>query len=1370
MLHFRSYKRLHRASSIRFLFRSLDQHATLRSVAQSDATSATSSHCAVSSVEHSDLTPRVESFQGVTDKPSEVDKSNEVCQDAEPVENPTKYIVAETPLLPLQGNSNEEQPAERSSRSGILLVKKKTSPFSLASVRVPLKPQDPNIFDFVDDDPVEKSDLYERVKQRRRREDVKSGSVVKSKAVKLVNDAQRDCSNHREEGTSKTSKSSKNVSAKTGSEATRQKKPRMKRGRGKMLLKEAWEVDEDRNSQLIDTASTASLGESLNAACPNVGPRVDESPTNTRKHSNVSHEDGNAEACSIESRMKDISDQAELATDDGPLENLATSLPKEVCIDDKHDAELISEPEAIPSQDNLEGSVVYKESPGLETDKPFKHEDAESSRLLNDSSASDVVPPSVSSSSTPFHGPINPMESPLYEKCNLSTGFEAITGSACVSDAESRESVNIAAYSSIGDHIKSQSNGESCSRSQEASRNLYSETRGSENVQAIISNSGCSLSIAAAEEPLTDDRPKDPEACTDSILNGTAFDHSVSKNAPKIVSCHDKYAISDTEKDPTALDNAEIIAQEMELENVLVECKVVNKQSEECRLSEVQDPSAGQTKEGADGKDERGEQTSTGSTPSLCDEELFSQGTYFDDGVLGKSLEDTEDPCCMQISEGIQSHSMVLEHNTEVAEYPRKILGKSLESSTDDNTQPSISILVKKQFESEIDGLISETALKPDACSGEKPIAGAIHARPEVDAFTQTIEEARVSSACQTEFAETLVKQGDAGDHAEMISVACQTIAFDEHEHDTEGVAVQRQKMSKALTMSQACQTVKSSFINLSGEDYSPMSNERGIDNVNAASSCSQCKRRVSKVPKDVFETVRKNIQDAVARADSSIMSKGIDVPVNFTVSDQKIKVDTTTESESEMLESQTSACIRIERLNFVPIWMTSDEEFSPKDDKNGSILESKRDIRTSKRNLLKRFTNKSLKCKAKKDDDCRPPTDRKHNMEIDVDPEEEEDAESAEVSSNIIRKCNNESEKEEHANVEVRENVKENGEVEKDVNEIDTNDIILPTPPSEILKNFTTDITTVSSKAANPVIASGTMFVASQGSSSTHAKAANDIDSDSLPSEYKLGNGDSIGTPVSSLSDPIYESCEGKPGSASFRAEEAERELFQVENVAVGKSSGKSLRLKRKSKRQLVKSSGNSSSSKKAKLNADCLLVNEPEGSSQECSRADKIDSVVDCSVDIDKNFPNSGVACPSPCKTGLEKSVESSMHSLDIMVDSLEGVSSQISCSYRSGRMPTQEEQVRKRLLKRGEEDSVSILEDKADNDLNLKSFAVLERREDIVLTDEAIAALDTPVCEEVQNSMVNEERAATDRSVAEGEDFNDDTGMVLVCFCFS
>ena len=1009
------------------IFCSLHQHASLRGSAQSDATSNTTSDCAESTIEHSDPTPSVKSFQGITDKPSEV------CQDAEPVKNPTKYIVAETPLLPLQGNSNEEQSSERSSRPGILLGKKKTSPFSLADVRAPLKPRDPNIFDFVDDDPLEKSDLYERVKQRRKREDVKSEvkgtkvSALRSKVVKLVDDVQSDCSSHCEECSTKTSKSSKNVCVIPSTEATRQEKPRMKRVKGKMLLKEAWEIDEEKNSQLIDTASTASHPESLNAPCASAGPRVDDSPTNPRKHSNISHKVGNAEACSTESKMKDIPDQVELAADDGPSENLAASLPKEVCIGDEQDAELISEREAIRSQDDLEGSIVYKESLGLEADKPFKHGDTKSSRLLNDSSESDVVPPSVSSSNTPCHGPINPMESPLYRKCSSSTGFEVITSSACVADVESRGSLNVAAYSSNRDHMKLQPNGESSSRSQEASMNLYSGTRGSENVQARNSNSDCVLSIAAAEEPLSDDRMKETEACSNKIPSETfAIDRSVSENVPESDPCLEEDAAMDTEKeDPSAVDNAKIIDKEMKLEKLLVECEVVHKQSKECRLGEVQEPFAGQVIEGADGEDEKGEQTSTGSTPSLGDEELFSQGTYFDDGVPGKNLEDTGDPCCTQISEGVQNHFMVLEHNAEVPDYLRKVSVKSFESSTDDNTQASISILVKERLESEIDGLKIETALKPGACNGETSITGTTHIKPKLDAFTQTLEESKVSSACQTDFAETLGKQSDTGDHAEMISVACQTPVFDEYEHNTERATVQWQKMSKTLTMSQACQTVKSCFVSLSVDDYSPISRECDIDNMNAVSSCSQCKGRVSNVPKDVFETVRRNIQEAVARGDSSIMSKGIDVPVNFTVSDQNIKTaDTKIESDSEMLESQTSACIRIERLSFVPIWVTSDDEFSPKDDRNGSILEPKRDIRTSKRNLLKNFTNKSLNCKAMKNDDFGSPTDRQHDIDIDFDAEEEEVAKNAKISSTIKRKNHNESEVEEHANGEKGENV----------------------------------------------------------------------------------------------------------------------------------------------------------------------------------------------------------------------------------------------------------------------------------------------------------------------------------------------------------
>ena len=1301
-------------------------------------------------IQRTDTVPRSDSCEGDKDDTSE------------PTENPTKYIVAETPMLPLQGNDTGEQlPENQTDNSGKTVGKKKTSPFSNVHVKAPLKTLDQNVFDFVDDDPLDKSDLCERVKQRRNKEGTELDNKLKPNIAK--SDGKR--SRHLERDSAAKNKSLKGATTKNDGNITRLKRPR--KGKGHQLLKEAWDADQEGSSQLIDTASTVNLTEKSTVSSEISSPRVNVIETESQESSVVSCTNESMKVASISIEAKEmLLTSAKHATttciENSPKGDLAASYPR-LSPTVETDALSVSLLDTALPQDNLEVSIVLEHNP--ETQKSLKHKDIERDRQVDILNGSDVVPPSASSPDVPFYGPINPMESPLYKNYKKPPGLESTSSSTHVDgvilgDSSIEKQVTV---TSVGEQLELQVDEDKYPKSHERmSMDLYSETGSTESKETVALP--CIKMAAEASHSLTNDIQEEIKVPTDSKPNAvSSIDQHMGKNALENGAGSDGDASCKVKmREIIVLDFNEekIVSNVPKSDRVLTEKKVIGEESSERRS--VEELPTEQDKKGTKGEDPEEGDISLDSTPSLC-EELYSQDTYLDSDIHEKSLKGTEDCFDIQSSVGVQSEGIVLEHGCGVTDDPRKASMLSVERSTeDDNTQASVSILAKENEGSVIDDMKTGAVLRNTECNYEKSTDVGMDLPSKVSDLSQTDIGTKVSSACQTEYYDILgIKKQTAVDSVSaMLSVACQTSPLDPGKNNPENESLQRCSRGNDFhMMSKGCQTVGTDLRSIPDEDCSLLARDCNIVNVNAASLCADCKRSACRVPINIFEIVRRNMQEAVARQGLSIVAGSTESPANFTKSDVNTKRDTDMPNVSEISKGHANAGIRVERLSFVPVWMTANpDEGNPRNHESTSPLKSARGIRTSKRNLLRKFINKSKKRHGR-----RTQVEKEGTSIAESDVDEEENPEKgcfdacedisiakADDVSNVKSINCRESRVEKNPHDEsLEKNSKNRKELDDQTGALQSNDVRLPTLLSETSNKVTSDVTTAHSKVTRSFPDPRGMIDAPlpigdrrEQSSAAQGNTVDRLDAVPLSSMSTPGTAvDKVETkpPVNGL---INDNRNGDCNSVDSKGEVALSSPLPQGKLANKKSKGRPLRLKRKSRRQFVKESANDCLSKKLKLSSDSCGTHEVGGDSQELSKSGTLESPTGLSVLSDEKPTDAEKACTPISSTGVKKSFDKTADSS--IVDSLQDIDSQILCDNHSSKTRPRKKKRRRNMIK--EEESVSSCKVKADRDVCELSFAVLEHKEDSILPPcEEISIIETPPCEEGQSQIKIDEEVA-------------------------
>ena len=1286
----------------------------------------------------------------------DADKPNELSKITETTEIPTKYIVAETPMLPLQGSDTEEQLTEFDGRkSGKTFGKKKTSPFSDVNIRAPLKTRDPNVFDFVDDDPLDNSDLCERVKQRRKKKDMQTDNKLWPKSVDSVIDVQGEGSRHLEQCGAKTSKTN-NSSKKNDDTAKRQRRPGKRKGKGMHLLEEAWDVDQE-SSQLIDTASTVNLSEPLSVSCTDEVPRlnaieVDSKVTSVATLADETNTTNEKDVNRVSTRSKRVnvtkSSKGDLVATDQE-ETFAvgeTARHKEASTIDETAAASTSPNEISLPRDESDVSLVHEPVP--ESNISRMHGNIGSDKhIMDNSGVSDVVPPSVSSFDAASYGPINPMESPLYKKGKMSPEFENDHISTHAVDVNTNGCIigKQAGAPSLGHEIGPFDPGKGTRARDRTSLSLCSETGNTEIEEAMNSSTPCSESVVVVSNVFADGMPKELEASTERKLTEVSpVCQDVSVDTLENSTHCNKTAGWNTsvkEAEVLDLDLENVEAMKVKSDEDLMETKLTCTQSEVTEIeASVQEPPAGRSDEGANNEDPIEGNISIDSTPSLCEEELYSQDTYFDGVVPGKSLEEARNSCDVQTSKETQSRSNNVSGRVSAGIDDSSMdLVKPFQGSTEgDSTQASASILAKENESGVISELGTEIVLKTE--KSITVVKGVQSIQSISNAFTQTPTAIKVSTSCQTEChdATGIRDQTDIDRHSSVVSVACQTSERDQYECTLEDVMRRDTHM-----MSKGCQTAETSYGYLPDEEYAFLFRECEKIDANTRDLCTECKRTAFRVPLDIFELVKRNMQDALAQKDSSIIAKCINSAKKLATSGVVTRNGTSDTNVPEILDDQTSAAIRVERLSFVPVWMsTNEDEDSSVDHDRVPPLESLKAVRTSKRNLVKKAINMYKKRKCIKSENSRPLTDKEKYVEAEPDFEEEDvylaarddiskgnandvSTDDRSLVESTMEKCPLDRLKESNMDIEGVEK-----EMEEEVDPLNSNDVILPTPPSERLKSITLDINAASSETAKSFRDLGSEADAPLVGNDHEEHSSSFASCDRKTGDIRVETVSSLGELSGTSRDAKYYSIESE-GEVALRSQVSHRKVVD------GKSNVRPLRLKRKADRLLVEGSMNEGSSKKVKLNPESLSDRELACDSHVQSNGGASEPLV-CDPMLTYKKPTDIGNTYAP---KYSKDLENSLESSEFIVDSLEGIGSQILCDNHSEKVQPQENEMRREVSEKTEEELISPREAKVKLDVCEPSFAVLERKEE-TQEDEAITTVETPSYEGVQDKVADEE----------------------------
>ena len=1347
------------------------------------------------------------------------DTGKETSMEYVPAKEPAKYIVAETPML-LRDDTEEQLSEGIKVRSSKVLGKKKTSPFSDVNPRLPLQPRSPNVFDFVDEDPFDKSDLCERVKQRRKKEVAKSNQNVKKKGMdaeasenmkgqensKTSDKAGDGYSLDLEQYTTKPSKSSKSLKRKNDDNTKQQTRPGRRRGKGQRLLEEAWK--KDRESQLIDSGSTVNLIESASVSCDDDNVTVDAHENVAEKASylagNVGGSDNKEgiEADLLETAGKEVSDASEtadfpcpkessklgvheakdepcLATDstdldskDSPISNVRVTGTKKanitnnaivLCSEQGSRVNLISAnsegtsttnevtnemPSGTTEQkesqsDRLEVSVVYEQKEEFAGDRSCK---VRTVKNYIQFSGSDVVPPSVPSPDTSICEPINPMQSPLYKGYKVSPDFEttAAVANASTDYSNGEEQVtvshlsqgNVIVISGKG-KMDSQDIGKIPTRSQEkSSLNLYSEKGTNEKESSIISNA--------------DSIPVDTklERAAHSLKEGSDLS-LVDQGTKEDAMQNNENGVSLRKKEINVLDfDVEMVGIIGENSSKLLSGdQIVNTRSDKNLVKITEDElSERHFQGGKDGEEDLKEgDISTDSTPPLNEDELFSQGTYFDDHV--PDAEDHQEvvlPRVGQVSCEMQCQMKVTDQSGKEVDQMGKVAMKSIEMSTEEScTQASVSILEKVTNSAHLVESSRKIVSINNRLKNQDDVAFSI-----ANSCVQTVTESTrtlVSSACQTEHQKSLemidIKRLDEERLPTVFSVACQATIVDPNVEKDCMKSVDRQSFRMK---SIGCQTEISDGEIASASKGPMVSSSGDVVDGSQVGMCTECKRTICKLPTDIFEIVKRNIQDAVARRELSIIPGRVNYPLNFQASGCIVKQNAKVSNESEKTADEADVGIRIERLSFVPVWMTTEtDERTPAGDESASSAELTRAVRASKRNLVKRLIDKSKKAKGIKKTNLKGSAGQEKRVKNEITVgdgvqgsirEEGDQPKDGNVSSSnldealAIQKRRNFKKTEQNT---ADENVAEELD-EKCAERGSQEDVIPPTPLSEIMPSI-------------PSVANASSLISAEPNNQVVTSVYKDVSSSM---ERAIGNLDSI------LSDDVNLSGQGKDKTDDISAgSEADKGSCQKGSISQSKQDDfppkktNVLSLKRKAEKQLARKSVNEDSAKRVKLCSEFVAGHELENDSQ-------ADSATNLSLKRVEKRDNTDKASTSICPASLGKADDGSSAIFSgTMADSFTDMNSQLLCDNLSGQVQSREKELDTEAIQETVE--AIVVREQADSMkiINEPSFAVLERKEDTLLDDEAILLIETPVCEEEQNHVAGEEVASR------REDFDND-----------
>lgn len=821
------------------------------------------------------------------------------------VGKPTKQVVPETPYLQIQDRDAKDNILENLENiAGRIHRSKKTSPFSTVTMKAPTRAPRHNQFDFVHVNPLDNSDLCERVKQRRKKLDAtfnrkqknQENSVRKfySRGNSSVENDQQTVTS--EDATSRTKVSNGKTKHYHGGKSLAKMGGRRSDARG--LLKGAWGADEGGSSQLIDSCSSVDL---TDARC-----------------------------------MSPSGDFATINVPDGKSIEVSSNRVLE-----RRESSYGSHQFSLP-EDDPENGMLFEESQSLPIYSAAESANGEKTACLD--KGNDIVPASMQTPDCSILGPINPMQSPLYEKYRRSNESKQPIDAIVTGDTRTSISEERVIRNSSSKDTGLQSDKEEASRLMEKiSLNLCSES-GSDDIvdkeHSVISNvENLDVKKVASDiigrENISDrtiksrnEQGKDSiiqhgecakELCTDHEMDESSDETSNSTYLKDRISSHGIQWLIQThggvEANSEQSVSDDIIPVDIVVEPLASCAEALDDTFNEEVKVVIDFESLARTGLECGGKDlPEAEFDSSDSALTLCKGEPFSQDTFSDDGsddaMISASATSVPISLAKELPREPENQSTVSTslHDTSDKKEVRCVRSTEL-SKQEGYTQPSISIVA-----AEGETNISPASTGAAYAQGFTPIESCDVVAMDEDAKADAME-------CEEDF---LVLEG----MKYAASVGCQTssAALD---------ALFSEVMSKA-----------------------PINNAKEAD---SAKVCSECRRNILSVPTRIFERVKENIQSKLTREDSTVLIISRNYPMNLVTSGAVVKESQLLPIEASPSADKGDIGIRIERLSFVPMWMTAGkDERKAQGDEPATLVESKKTNRASKRNLMKRFKDES--------------------------------------------------------------------------------------------------------------------------------------------------------------------------------------------------------------------------------------------------------------------------------------------------------------------------------------------------------------------------------------------------------------------------